>query len=315
MKPPIGFALATFQNPEQTLSLCERLNAMFDKPPIAIHHDFSQSSLNTGLFPKNVHFVEKWVRTKWGNISVVDAFVHAFRLVYAKSDPDWVVNLSNSDHPIQTADFILRDLYDKPFDAFLDSRAVKDLGQPIRNEGLGEQSFRHPTWQQLGYNRYVAIPLCSPAMARRLRTPSEKLTLRSPFLSKRFTPFHSEVTCYGGDAWFTLSRRAAHILIDETPLWQRLRHHYRNRYVPEESFYHTVICNSPGLKISQDNKRYTDWRDCGSHPRILGIEDLPRLMKSTHHFARKFAVGPDLLRKIDEAVAHNDGAKFHEVSR
>ena len=36
MKPPIGFVLVTYNNAEQTLFLCERPNAMFDKPPIVV---------------------------------------------------------------------------------------------------------------------------------------------------------------------------------------------------------------------------------------------------------------------------------------
>lgn len=316
MKPPIGFVLVTYNNAEQTLFLCERLNAMFANPPIVIHHDFSQTPLNTGLFSKNVRFVENWLRTAWGSLMVTDAQLLALRTLYATSDPDWFVPLSTTDYPIQTAAFILEDLFREDFDAYLDSRPARNLGRLVRDQPLGELSFRHPIWPQLAYNRYVAIPIFSRTMAKRLHIACETFCLPFPFLIRKFTPFSGSIECHGGDSWFTANRRVAHVLFEETPLWRELHDHFSKRIVPEESFYHTLLANTPGFKISPDNKRYTDWRGCYAHPRTLNRGDFPRLLASTHHFARKFAFDPDMLRDLDEAVAHKDpeghSRSFHE---
>ena len=108
MRPPIGFVLATYNNPEQTLFLCERLNTMFGNPPIVIHHDFSQCSLNTALFPSPMSALLKiGVLHTWGSLTVVDAQLSALQMLYRTSDPDWFVPLSTSDYPIQSAEFIL----------------------------------------------------------------------------------------------------------------------------------------------------------------------------------------------------------------
>jgi hypothetical protein len=295
--------LVTYNAPEQTLFLCERLNAMFGNPPIAVHHDFSKTPLNTAVFPKNVDFVQQWVHTEWGSSAVVNAQLRALRLLYDTADPDWFVLLSSTDYPIQTADFILRNLYDDDFDVYMDLRRIEDLGMPFVDEGLGELAFNHPRFPQCAFNRYVAIPLISPKMAKRLRTPNEKWCLRSPSLIRRFTPFNDSLHSYAGDAWFTGNRRFAHLLLDETPLWKTLHRHYRTRSIPEEAIHHTLLGNSPGFRISLDNKRYTDWRGCYAHPRTLGRDDFPRLLQSTHHFARKFLFDPGMLRELDEAVA------------
>jgi hypothetical protein len=304
MKPPIGFVLVTYNNAEQTLFLCERLNAMFDKPPIVIHHDFAQSKVNTSLFSKNVNFVEDWVPTGWGALSVINAQQRALRTLYAASDPDWFVPLSSSDYPIQTADCILDDLFSGRFDAYMDSRPAKNLGRLVRNQGLGELSFRHPIWPQLAYNRYVAIPVFRREIAFRLHLACETFCLPFSFLIRRYTPFGESIQCHGGDSWFTANRRVAHLLTEETPLWRKLHEHYGKRTVPEESFYHTLLGNSPGFNVSPDNKRYTDWRGCYAHPRTLKRDDFPRLLSSTHHFARKFAFDPEMLSDLSEAVAH-----------
>src|SRR5438270_1459783 len=238
MKPPIGFVLVTYNNAEQTLFLCERLTEMFDKPPIVIHHDFSQSPVNTSLFPKNVQFVENWVRTDWGSLKVVDAQQLALRTLYATSGPDWFVPLSTSDYPIQTAARILDDLFSGGFDAYMDSRPAKNLGRLVRNQGLGELNFRHPIWPQIAYNRYVAIPFFSRERALRLHLACETFCLPFPFLIRRYTPFGGSIQCHGGDSWFTANRRVAHLLTEQTALWRELHEHYAKRTIPEESFYH-----------------------------------------------------------------------------
>ncbi len=313
MKPPIGFVIVTYNRPEQTLLLCERLNAMFGEPPIAIHHDFSQSPLEKELFTRNVHFVERWRRTGWGSITVVDAQLSALRLLYATGDPDWFVPLSTFDYPIKTADQMLHALSSTRYDGFLDSRRIKDPGTKFVHERLGELSFRHPRYQQFAFNRYVAIPMLSPRMAVRLDTPVERWVLRSPALTERLTPFHGSFYCYGGDSWFTANRRIAEFLLDETPVWRSLHRHYASRSVPEESFYHTLLGNAEGFKISPDNLRYTDWRGCYAHPRTLGLEDIPRLLESSAHFARKFPFEPELLHAVDTAALQNAQARTPKV--
>ncbi len=303
MKPPVGFVIVTYNSPEQTLILCERLNVMFDDPPIVIHHDFSQGPLRTAVFPRNVRFVEKWRRTRWGSITVVDAQLSALRLLYAAEDPDWFVPLSSFDYPIQTSERILHDLESSEFDGFMDSRRIKDPGTPFVHERLGELSFRHPRYHQFAFNRYVAIPMLSDRLAKRLGTPVERWVLRSPVLTERLTPFRGSFHCYGGDSWFTGNRRIAELLLTETPLWRELHDHYASRSVPEESFYHTLIGNTKGYKMSPRCLRYTDWRNCYAHPRTLGVEDLPRLLASNDHFARKFPCDPALLKRVDAAVS------------
>src|SRR6185312_519555 len=130
------------------------------------------------------------------------------------------------------------------------------LHLPIKKEGLsGMSTFEHPKWPQLAYNRYVAIPLLSRAMAKQLDTPVEKFCLPFTFLTKRLTPFHDGITCHGGDSWFTANRRIAHLLLNETPLWRELHRHYEKKIIPEESFYHTLLANSGEYSVCLDNKR------------------------------------------------------------
>lgn len=304
MKPTIGFVLVTYNEPQQTTFLCRRLSEMFGDPPIAIHHDFSQSNLDRSKLPGNVSLVEPFLRTCWGSMTVVDAQIAAMRLLYATGDPDWMVTLSAADYPIQTAERILTDLSSSVYDAFFDLRAVHDLGERYVNEGLGALAFDHPRYSQGAFNRYAAIPLISTRLARKIGQPQEAWVCKSRSLIRRFTPFDGTLTCYGGDFWFAANRRVGRFLLEETPVWRTLYEHFKRRSTPEESFYHTLLGNTPGFRICPDNFRYTDWTGCYAHPRTLVKGDLPKLLRSTDHFARKFPYDPELFHSIDKAVAN-----------
>jgi hypothetical protein len=70
MSVKIGFGILTYNAPGQLLRLVKTLNAMFGDPPIVCHHDFSKSSLDEALFPRNVRFVHPHIVTGWGDITV-----------------------------------------------------------------------------------------------------------------------------------------------------------------------------------------------------------------------------------------------------
>jgi len=80
--------------------------------------------------------------------------------------------------------------------------------------------------------------------------------------------------------------------------------HFSRRFIPDESLPHTILCNQPDLKIVNDNLRYIDWSLSGHHPKTLGVEDIPRILASGAHFARKFdlAKDPEVFDAIDAAV-------------
>jgi hypothetical protein len=304
VKPPIGFVLVTHNNPDQTRFLCEQLTDRFDRPPIVIHHDFSQTPLNTSAFPANVAFVSEWIKTSWGGYSVITAQLRALRLLYRNSNPDWFVVLSGADYPINTADFILSDLYGNGFDAHLDNRRIQYCRLPIPPEGFGDQNFVDPRWVTLAFERYMAIGFGFYKIATRLKWKRKAFYLRSNFFIKRLTPFDGSLDCYAGDHWLTGNRKVAEILLEDSDTNARLSAHFRKRPNADEGYLQTVLCNAPGLNISPDNKRFTDWRGCTNHPRPLTEAEFPAILESTDHFGRKFVFNPEALRKLDDLVDH-----------
>jgi hypothetical protein len=262
MIPTIGFVLLTHHKPHMIRRLIDKLNAMFDHPPIACHHDFSKSDLPLKTLPANVSLVAPHVEISWGEFGEVEGTARALRLLYENpASPDWFVLLSGTDYPIKPAQHILQDFKLSSFDAY------------IHCELIQAGAFKHP-WQELCYQRYYR---------------------KDPNF------FSSEFKCYAGHQWFCANRRAAEYLVEFHATKTALAEHYRDVVHASESYFQCVLANAPHLKLNNETWRYIDWSAGGPHPKTLGILDLPKLLASHAHFARKFDADTDasILDELD----------------
>jgi hypothetical protein len=276
MTKKLGLVLLTHEKPAQTVRLVNTLDRMFDFPPIALHHDFSQTDLPTDAFRYNVAIVRPHLRTSWGTFSVVEATMRALELMYrSPAPPDWFVLLSGADFPIKPADRIVSDLGASNFDAH------------IHHERISYKNYER-AWQERCFDRYCTLRLPYPSHSKGLGLKTQHIVLRHPLLTSYILPFSSELRCFAGGQWFSANRKAAEYILDFHARKPALARHYRRAVrFPEESYFQTILCNAPGLKISNDPRRYLDWSAGGRHPKTLGIEDLPKILESPAHFARK----------------------------
>lgn len=263
MTPPVGFVLLTHNKPQMIERLVAKLCAMFDAPPIACHHDFSKCDLRVESMPANVSFVSPHVETAWASFAEVEATARAIRLLYeSPSVPDWFVFLSGADYPCKPAAQILRDLRASTSDAHINAELIHP------------DAFTR-SWHGLCYHRYC---------------------------TKRPTPFSAAFQCYAGSQWFCANRRAAEYIVAFHTRRTFLSEHYRDLHFTSESYFQCVLANAPHLQLNEQTWRYTDWSAGGAHPKTLGMEDLPRLLASDAHFARKFDADADA-RILDELDA------------
>ena len=299
MAVDIGFVLLTHTNVEQITRLINRLNKMFNHPPIVCHHDFAKCDLPICQFPNNVSFVLPPLPTGWGIFSTVEAAVRAIKMMYEKpAAPGWFVLISGSDYPIKSSERIRHDLEVCPYDANIHYELI-------------DPSYTESDWHRLYCKRY-----CRKIV---LRVRSRAISL-PPRLSRPFLPFSESFLCYGGEFWFCANRRAAEYILEFHSARPALASHYRSVPNPEESYFQCILVNAPHLKVSANpvshhdltppvgclraNYRYMDWSEGGSHPKILTTDDLPFLLSSPAHFARKFDIGLDhkVLDELDAAT-------------
>jgi hypothetical protein len=102
---------------------------------------------------------------------------------------------------------------------------------------------------------------------------------------------------YHGSDWFTLSRRAVDVLLAAP---DAVIDHFLHTIVPTEAFAHTVLVAS-GLRLVNDNRRWTEFTPGSANPRVLGLADLDAALASGADFARKFD-DPAVLNEIDRRL-------------
>ena len=281
----IGFVLLTHNKPAQIIRLINTLNYMFSYPPIACHHDFTQCALPTDAITENVSLVRPHLQTGWGKFSVIDAMLKALQLLLESKDPpEWFILLSGADYPIKSADRILNDLRASPYDAHIQHEQL--------SYGRNESAWREC------YSRYCVKKFMVPFLSRKLHLTRRAITLSHPWLTTPFIPFSRDFHCFAGEHWFSANREAAQLLLDHHSTRPSLAVHYRrletfSTIVPEESYYQTILGNEKRLKVSQNFWRYVVWSDEGVGPKILTLDDLPNMIASSAHFARKFDMEHD----------------------
>ncbi|MEA5619607.1 beta-1,6-N-acetylglucosaminyltransferase [Cronbergia sp. UHCC 0137] len=263
---------------------------MFNYPPIVCHHDFSKSDLSVDTLPKNVSFVRPHLQTAWGEFSLVEATVQAIKLLYeSENPPDWFILLSGTDYPIKTAKQILTDLSLSQYDAHIHH-------QEIIYKVYQENVKMSVMWQMLAYRRYCSWNLFSLPFFK-------DFTIRwgHPLLSKPSPPFSQKLRCFAGSQWFSANHRTAKYIIKFHSQKNSLTSHYRRRMFADESYFQTILANAPHLNLKNDDYRYVDWSTKGAHPKTLVMEDLPSLLASPCHFARKFDIDVDsnILDQLD----------------
>ncbi|BAZ48454.1 hypothetical protein NIES4103_10620 [Nostoc sp. NIES-4103] len=292
---PIGFVLLTHNKPRQTYRLVNKLNSLFKYPPIVCHHDFSKCDLSVDSLPKNVLLVRPHVQTEWGKFSLIEATVKALRLLYEVPDaPDWFVLLSGADYPIKSAKQILDDLASNPYDAFIQY-------EPITYETYKQDLKPSMLWLKNSYQRYCTKSFAFNYSKKYYAQLNLEIRLEHPLLAKPFLPFSQKIACFSGSQWFCANRKAAEYIIDFHSKKNPITSHYSKLMYADESYFQTILANASHLKLKNDRLRYIDWSTGGPHPKILLMEDLPNLLASSAHFARKFDIDIDsnILDELD----------------
>ena len=301
------------------------LTALYCEAPIACHHDFTRAPCNIHRFPSNAKFVRPHKRTAWGHISLPRAMLAALRLLRESAQPDWVVLLSGSDYPVRRPELVQEELQNSPYDAYLDHREIRHGYMPPGQ--TAQSGFSQPCYIDVALVRYyypmmwlphpkrgalAGIPM-NEAMRRIRRRESwtRHLVLKSELVNRAVRPFREPPRVFAGDVWFEAKVKVVDRLLD--PGMASLDQYFRNRFVPEEAIFQTFLCNQADFKISADSKRYSDWSAGGAHPKWLAESDVPAMLASNAHFARKFHADGRTADLVDRLLPGDRAMSGHEA--
>uniref|UniRef100_A0A481CHM8 Xylosyltransferase 1 n=3 Tax=Sus scrofa TaxID=9823 RepID=A0A481CHM8_PIG len=234
----------------------------------------------------NVRVTPWRMATIWGGASLLSTYLQSMRDLLEMTDWPWdfFINLSAADYPIRTNDQLVAFLSRYRDMNFLKSHG-RDNARFIRKQGLDRLFLE-----------------CDAHMWR---------------LGDRRIP--EGIAVDGGSDWFLLNRKfVEYVTFSTDDLVTKMKQFYSYTLLPAESFFHTVLENSPHCDSMVDNNlRITNWNRklgckcqykhivdwCGCSPNDFKPQDFHRFQQTARptFFARKFeaVVNQEIIGQLD----------------
>ena len=297
----VAYCVTSHALPDQVLRLVRTLREGSPQAPVLLHHDSSRTRIDDAQLRRLGALRVPDAPVEWGRGSQLDMFVRCIRHAAERAEFDWLVLLSGQDYPSRPLEASERDLARSDWDGYVSGDPVAP--PPLDRSPADEFARRY-------FYSWRRVPSPGPLGARAVGALRPVLALREvpagTLLGRRClrTPFGPGLPCRRGSDWLTLNRRCVEILAEATRSRPRLLAHYRRTVLPTESFPHTVLHATPGLRLSGDTRRYTRWRPGSPHPDTLRSNDLDEILASPTDFARKFDIATDarVLDELDRAL-------------
>ncbi|GAB4849949.1 hypothetical protein Ancab_029249 [Ancistrocladus abbreviatus] len=174
----------------------------------------------------NVNVIGKsYAISSMGSSSLAATLHAAALLLRINADWDWFITLSASDYPIMTQDDIL----------YAFSSLPKDLNFI---------SYNNTHWKEQGKINQIVI---DPSLYNKKNSPI--------FSAAETRPAPDAFKVFGGSPWITLSRSFMDYCVhgsDNLP--RTLLMYFSNVASPLESYFHTILCNSPDFQNNTINR-------------------------------------------------------------
>jgi hypothetical protein len=315
------YLIHSHRQPQLVTRLVRRLLDGNPRARVVVHHDEARSHLDlVDVDHERVDVLRHTQAIEWGTADQLHAILRSLRWIDSQLDYSWLLFVSGQDYPLRPPLEIQRFLLASGYDAFIEQ--PRSVPWRFRDES-GARDF----WSTRYYYAYYPLP----RLLRRLPAPLEhklmnglvRLRSAQPWLffwtmphgartrlgiRRLRHPFREGFRCYCGSDSFTWSRKAVDAVLDFVERRPDVLGYYERTIHPSESFFNTVLLNTPGLKLALDNYRYDRFGGPeAGHPDILGLSDLELLVSSENHFARKFDVDVDaeILDALDRHIERN----------
>lgn len=278
----IAYVILAHKAPAQVIQLVRRL----ESPASAffIHLDAKagreiEREIRVGLRDvAHVYFVPRR-RVSWGDFSTVRAMVGALgAALESEVGLDHAVFLSGQDYPIKPPKVIEDRLRDSRGWSFLPHARLPVTwpGWAYQRGGLDRFEYRH-----------VRVPGRGPR-----RLPGRR-------------PIPSGLVPFVGQQWGSLSRDHVEYVVRFAQDNRKVMRFFKYVSVPDESFLHTILLNSPSASTVKDESlHFIRWSEPYDHPDTLHSKDIPELSAAPQLFARKFdaSVDPSVLQEVDRQL-------------
>ena len=229
---------------------------------------------------------EARVNVKWATISPVDATLALLRYAEKTGSYDYYFLCSGQDFPLMSPAAILSFLSKDPTCNYINLAKSKNyqLGKANHLDKRNQIVFPHWLIDRKLYLRVLkrAYIEFTGGYNKTYRLFARKNTSGMPF--------------FFGSMWWCLTGNAVHWILEYLTNHPAYYNYFSKCICPDESFFQTLIMNSPFQDTVTDYLHYIVWHKGESSPKVLTQYDMPAMIKSGKLIARKFD------RNIDEKV-------------
>ncbi|HWA82069.1 MAG TPA: beta-1,6-N-acetylglucosaminyltransferase [Fimbriimonadaceae bacterium] len=265
----LAYFVTAHKNPQQV----GRLLRAIQGKSMVVHYDLKAPEKDRREMAEIVakvpgaHLAKTPRKVEWAAWSLVQAELDGIRELL-ETDSSWThfIPLSGQCFPLVRPEVVEAFSESHPGQSFLELFDAETVW------GAGETKARYRRAHTRRGRRRISLPIPLP-------------------------PLDAQI--FGASQWKILSREACAYLIG--PETAPLRRHFQRTWVPDEAYFATALMTSPLAPRTQAaHKHYIDW-STPNPPKILGMEDLPKLEASEAFFARKLEPG-DLLDLLEQRL-------------
>lgn len=297
----IAYLILAHQNPRHLSRLLAALRNRDDF--CFVHLDKKSDATQFSLKNKeSVEVLEQRIAVYWGDFSQVEA-IQALLLKSLMSGVhfDYFMLLSGSDYPLHSTHYIHAYLEYHRGQEFINAvklpcaAASKPLSRIRQYQPCASDSWvQRKTWQWA----------VRSGLRQAERDYREALGALQP---------------YAGSTWWGLSHAAASYALNFCEQHPEVVDYFRNAVCPDESFFQTILCNSPFAEKIRRNLTYADWSAGGARPSQLNEQHVTQFERKNPWmlgdvygrgealFARKFSDQDDhLITRLDQNVRQRE---------
>ena len=230
------------------------------------------------------------VDVRWAQFSQVEATLNLLRCATAEQDFDYYCLLSGQDFPIESPETILNFLEQGDKSNYVNLFKSFHSGESHTNNYDKRNQISYPNWM-LSQGSAVRI-------LRRLWvaiTGGYNHTFRV-FKKKQL----QNVDFYFGSSWWCIHHEFAKYLLGYIDKDTNYSLFFKDSSCPDESFFQTLLMNSPYSSTQKDYLHYIDWSEGGSSPKNLTTLDYDKIVSSGKLFARKIDGDYELLEMLSK---------------
>jgi hypothetical protein len=253
---------------------------------------------------ENVHFSEDRLPLYWGEFSLVRATLLLLRDALAsRRTPDYCVLMSGTDFPLRSGRYVQKFLAANESDVNKGLEFINVVKVPAPGKPLSRiNTLRFPRSQPVRH-------LAGRAWAK-LGLPE-----------RDYRNYLGDLEPYSGSQWWALSREACEYILEFIERNPRFVKFFENVFAADESFFHTILANSPFQSRIRRNLVYEDWSAEGAHPAMIGERHVAFFQQRNEvrvHdvygegetlFARKFSdANLGLVRQIETMIERKEAA-------